>query len=231
MIREYIANSSSRMKRNAGSFSVLGGKVQVQIKDPLPVGIDFIDIFTKIRKMLPDNFFLGLESIIIGYSEEFENKQVNAFYENGTLHITNDQDSDADLIDDIVHEIAHMIEERYSEEIYGDGYIRAEFLGKRNKLLDILTAHGYNIPTDEFMELEYSVDFDNLLYKEIGYEKLTNFTTGLFIGPYSVTSIREYFAVGFEEYFTKYGERPYIQLLCPVLYKKIKFLEEKLGNA
>jgi len=43
---------------------------------------------------------------------------------------------------------------------------------------------------------------------------------GLFPNAYSPTSIREYFASGFEEYFL--GDRNYLKKVSPVLYRKIK---------
>ena len=39
-------------------------------------------------------------------------------------------------------------------------------------------------------------EFDNFLYKKIGYDKLSLLTSGLFLSPYSITTIREYFASG-----------------------------------
>ena len=48
--------------------------------------------------------------------------------------------------------------------------------------------------------VEFNQEIDDYLYNEVGYRKLWNIVTGLFLGPYSVTSLREYFARGFEEY-------------------------------
>ena len=230
-LNEYIYNSSRHAKQKINNFHVLGGRIHVQIKDPLPAEINFVDIFEKVRRLIPDGFFLGLKSIKIGQFKDFHEKHVNAFYSNGSLYITNVQDDAQDIIDDVIHEIAHLIEERYPDELYGDGYIRAEFLGKRKKLLDILAAHGYNVMIDGFTETEYSVEFDNFLYKEIGYSKLANFIQGLFLGPYSVTSVHEYFATGLEDYFIKHGERSYMKSVCPMLYRKISLLEKEFRNA
>jgi hypothetical protein len=46
----------------------------------------------------------------------------------------------------------------------------------------------------------------------------------MFISPYSATSLREYFSEGFEKYYL--GESQLILELCPVLFNKIKQLEE-----
>ena len=48
------------------------------------------------------------------------------------------------MADDIVHEIAHAVEERHANHIYGDGRLQNEFLGKRERLYQILKANNEN---------------------------------------------------------------------------------------
>ena len=38
--------------------------------------------------------------------------------------------------------------------------------------------------------------------KKIGYDKLSPIMTGIFMTPYAATSLREYFATGFVEFYT-----------------------------
>jgi len=47
---------------------------------------------------------------------------------------------------------------------------------------------------------------------------------GLFVSPYAATSLREYFAIGFEEYHLK--DRVYLKKISPKLYFKIEELLE-----
>ena len=61
------------------------------------------------------------------------------------------------------------------------------------------------------------------LYADVGYPLLTSLTMGLFISPYAATSLREYFARGFEEYYI--GDRKYLTNISPVLYNKIEYLD------
>jgi len=63
------------------------------------------------------------------------------------------------------------------------------------------------------------------LLKQLGYDKLSLMTAGLFLSPYSVTSIREYFANGFEEFVR--GEADYLKEINPILFDKIKELFTK----
>tara|TARA_Y100000593_G_scaffold55054_1_gene102941 strand:+ start:1217 stop:1915 length:699 start_codon:yes stop_codon:yes gene_type:complete len=232
MLKEYISNSSKRATKTINSFSTMNGRISVYIKDPLPKNVSFKSVFVKVRKIIPDIFFLAVDSIHIGLYDLFIEKSANAMYEDGKLFITSDQKDEKDMVDDIVHEVAHSLEDTFIEELYSDGMIKAEFLGKRNKLLDILEAHGYNIPEDlDFGNVEFSQDLDDYLYREIGYSKIANHIRGLFLGPYSTTSIHEYFAEGFEDYFMNVGSRSYLKILYPILYRKIEYLERKLTNA
>ena len=49
--------------------------------------------------------------IIVGWFDEFEESGLNAFYDGGTLYVSNIQDDFMDMYDDIVHEISHSLEE------------------------------------------------------------------------------------------------------------------------
>jgi Mlc titration factor MtfA (ptsG expression regulator) len=42
---------------------------------------------------------------------------------------------------------------------------------------------------------------------------------GLFCSPYGATSIQEYFANGFEKYFTESPQ--YVKKISPVMYQKV----------
>ena len=128
------------------------------------------------------------------------------------------------MYDDIIHEMAHAVEDHNRELIYGDERLMVEFLGKRKRLYSILKSAGYNVILEEFLNVNYDEDFDMFLYQDIGYAKLNNLVMGLFPGAYSVTSLNEYFAVGFERFYMKEGKG--LSKMCPVLIKKIDLLDE-----
>ena len=131
------------------------------------------------------------------------------------------------MLDDLIHEFAHRFEENNSEMIYEDGKIINEFLGKRNRLHDLL-AQEYDFDKGDinyfdFINTEYDKDFDSFLYKDVGYEKITNLAPTLFIRPYAATSVREYFATGFEDYYLNGGLQ--LKNISPVLYDRIDQFE------
>ena len=221
----YIKKTYSIIKET--KETVFYNDINVFVTKPLPEEISLNNVLKRIEQMIPKHMVDNIDAIYVGHFEEFDKREVNAFYQDGALYITNQQDDEEDMIDDIVHETSHAVEERYGSEIYGDGKLKQEFLLKRKKLAERLKAYGYYDDSHDFMNAEYDKSFDDFLYNQIGYDKLQFFTLGLFPSNYSATSLREYFGIGFEKYFL--GEKEDLVSVSPILYKKIKeidFLEE-----
>ena len=221
---EYIKKSSENYKKNRSEKHIFGD-VMVYIKDPLPDSVDLDRVIEKIERTIPRKFLFNVDVVYIGDFSSFhkDGRDFNARYESGALYVSNIQIDEKDMIDDIVHEIAHAVEEMAGEEIYGDSKVEIEFLGKRKRLENILKNENYDVSQQNFLNVQYSQEFDMLLYRDIGYEKLTFLSMGLFISPYAATSLREYFARGFEEYYL--GDRKYLTNTSPVLYNKIEYLD------
>lgn len=197
--------------------------INVYVKDPLTNGLDMEEIVNTVEERIPSRFLSEVEMIIVGQLEEFEDRQINAMYKDGCLYITNEQDDADDLIDDIIHEISHSLEEPYGYEIYADKRLEAEFLNKRGQLRKILWEQGYKTQLRFFLETEYNTEFDNFLLNDVGYDKLSILAQGIFISPYAATSLREYFATGFTDFFMEPDHR-LLKSVSPVLYEKIKNL-------
>jgi hypothetical protein len=79
------------------------------------------------------------------------------------------------------------------------------------------------IPKD-FLNYEYDINFDKYLYEELGYDYLLLSIREVFLSPYSITSLREYWAIGFETWFTKPEKINILQDTCPIIYKKLEEL-------
>ena len=127
------------------------------------------------------------------------------------------------MIDDIIHEVSHSLEEPYGYEIYADKRLESEFLNKRRQLQKILWEQGYKTQLRFFLDTEYDTEFDNFLLNDVGYDKLSILAQGIFISPYAATSLREYFATGFTEFFME-PDHKLLKSVSPVLYEKIKNL-------
>ena len=200
--------------------------INVYVLAPLPDGFDLNYVLTTVEELVPEHLVYGLEGIYIGKFDDLEENDFDALYKDGTIYATNEQEDEDDLIDDIIHEIAHLTEENLGNYIYSDRKIIDEFLGKRERLYSVLKAHDYETPKQEaFYDLEYNKKFDYYLYKTIGYQKLTYLSMGLFVSPYSATSLREYFAKSFQRYFM--DEMEQVQKISPAVFEKIEFLVYK----
>lgn len=206
--------------------------LHVYYKEPITnEDIDVEAVIAKVEGTLPDHLRMGVEMIIFGHFDEFEERSINAFYDGATLYISNVQDDAADLYDDIIHEYSHSLEESYGYEIYADQKIKDEFLRKRKHMHDILWKSGYKAPLSTYMDTEYNEEFDKFLHEKIGYDKLSTLLMGLYISPYAATSLREYFATGFTDFYL-YPDHNTLSKVSPELYRKLITLQnpETLDN-
>ncbi len=198
---------------------------QVFVKQA-PENIDVEKTFKKVNLFIPQNIISIIDVVYIGDFSFLNDRNINAMYKDGGVYISNEQDNEKDLIDDFVHELAHAVEEEHGDFLYADEEIKNEYFGKLKKLKNYLAFEGYDIRNVNFFNTNYDKDFDSFLLNDIGYDKLRYFIDGLFLAPYSVTSLREYFARAFEEYFL--GNVDYLRRVCPYVYKKLHNLIENM---
>ena len=111
----------------------------------------------------------------------------------------------------------------------GQRKIENEFIKKRKKMWELLRARDFNVDIKSFLNVSYDRAFDEMLYKNLGYPLLSVITTGLFYSPYASTSLREYFANGFEAFFMKEKVNE-LKKISPSLYEKMIFLLDKKGE-
>ena len=217
MNRKYILERLKKSNIQKNIFST-----PVRVVDELPENVDFEYILYLLENKIPKAYFRNLKAIHVEKLEEFTKRDINALYKDGILYITNEQDNTDDFLDDIVHELAHHVETIYLESVYEDNKIKEEFLKKRKELAFELASEGYNIPEGFTSDVKYSPEVDSYLYKRVGYGPLRMFGLGIFVRPYAATSLREYFAVGFEFFYLKNAEE--LKKTCPALYNKIYYL-------
>jgi len=222
---DYLKQSHRRAPSQLKEHT-MHGTVQIYIKDDLPESVDIGTVLDKVSTSIPPHLTREVDSIYIGMFSDFEEMETNALYKDGAIYITNDQDDEQDLIDDIIHEIAHSLESPYGYELYADGQMEREFLVKRHKLYEILKAEGLKPKKSLFDNPEYTKEMDLYLYKKVGYDRLNFIVSsyGLFTSAYAATALREYFASGFEYYFL--DDRNYLCKISPALCSKIKEIHE-----
>ena len=143
-LTEYIVKSSSADFINEMKTAQvrLHNHIDIYIKNSLPKGFDLEHVLTKIEQVIPPFLMMDIDALIIGEFEMLKSRDVDAAYEDGAIYLTSDQKDEADMFDDVVHEVAHSVEKNYGMEIFGDGQVETEFINKRRVLYSTLNAHG-----------------------------------------------------------------------------------------
>ena len=221
-IQQLIEQSHKYRAKNTKYHNLFS--IEVFVSDPLPENIDLNSVFSFINDRIPPFIINLVDVVYIGFFQDLEDRNINAKYSDGAIYVTNEQDNDEDMADDIIHELAHALEEAYGQDIYQDGTIEQEFLGKRKKLERLLRYMQFDTHLYDFEKTEYDKRLDFFLHKDIGYDIVDPLVNGLFVDAYAATSLREYFATGFEDYYLNNGE--FIKNMNPVLYRAINNLND-----
>lgn len=221
-MKQYILERSESAKIKFKQYDIYGKPFI--FSQPFKNNINLGFIKDKIETLAPEHFFDNIDGFFVGYVKEFfkDGREYNAMFKDGAIYLSPDQDNERDLLDDILHEVAHAVEKKYKDQIYGDGRLEREFLAKRKHLYYLLGDKEYSI--EDYDNPEYDYKFDQHLYKNIGYDKLRGISAELFYSPYAITALREYWANGFENYLL--GSSGKLKEISPVLYQKIDSLLE-----
>jgi hypothetical protein len=210
-------------KNPIGEYRI--GDTVILIKNKFTGDFQFDSVIETVKR-LPHSILNVADSICIGDFPFLKKRQIEAVYNDRMIYITNSQDSVQQFMKNLIHELAHGCEESYYHDIYGDHSIKDEFIVKRIKMYEIMTAYGYDeFKKERYLNPEYEESFDEYLYKTVGYDKLGSLVRGIFLSPYAATSLREYFANGFEKYFLEGDEE--IGRVCPSLESKLKLFTQK----
>lgn len=206
--------------------------VPVYVINKFPSNIKINNILDSVKDIINKKYLDRLDAIYIGDFKDLNRRDIQSMLKDDAIWISSNNVKNVIteplVVENIIHEIAHLLEEKYQSQIYGDGKLEREYNSKKNRLFHLLKNEGYDIDLELFFSDDMLKEFDNFLYKVVGYDKISLLTAGLFLSPYSITTIREYFASGMLDYLT--NDNSYIDEISPVLYSKIKQIEEKLSN-
>ena len=216
-IEEIIKNSFSNQRAFQKEFYLFGKLVYVQ--EPFAGDVSVQDVINEIEETIPSHLFEEIDTVIVGTFDFLDDRDLEAAYQDGAIYISNKIISNRDLLENVLHEMAHSLESSMGYLIYADNRLHSEFLGKRQRLKSILDAKDFDTWYD-FSNTEYNEEFDSFLYKDVGYPVLRSLSDGLFHTPYAVTSLREYWASGVEDYFL--GNRDLVKKISPILFNKIE---------
>ena len=166
-IETYIKTVLEESKKTRREYS-LYGRVYVYIQDFVSRGVDIAEVLEAIENKIPPHLTTEIDTIFVGSYQAITDKGATAMYDSGAIYVSNEQDSVEDMVDDIVHEIAHSLEQPYGFPLYSDGVLEKEFLAKRLKSFELLSAWEFVSEKSRkaFMNVEYDQDFDELLHKK-----------------------------------------------------------------
>ena len=218
----WLEESIKRSKKLKDHYML--GDVNIYIKDQLPDHIDVDFVIKYAAKRLPNHVLSNIDIIYVGHFQDLVDRDVNALWQNGAIYITNDQDSEMDMIDDLIHEIAHSNEKQFEQIIYEDGKLEQEFLQRRKKIAFILRDKGFGTPTGFIYNPDYDKNIDDYLYEKVTYDVLWQLVPGIFPSPYAITSLREYWAKGFEQFYM--GRKEDLRSTSPILFSKLMQLND-----
>lgn len=216
-MKEYIKESLLKTENVNKRYYI--HNIPIELVHEFTNYINLDTIVDRIENLVPEYLLHNVDVIYVALVEDFirGSRSFNAMYKDGAIYISPEQDNEQDLLDDVVHEIAHSLENQHQEHIYGDDSLEREFLAKRSMLY-----HMVDVPTFSkaaWYEPQYSAKFDDHIYNDIGYDKLRIISAELFYSPYAITSLREYWANGFENYLL--GDKQRLKDISPALYNKI----------
>jgi len=226
---DYIKESNKRAQ-NRNEYMLFN--VPVYVINKFPNNIKINNILNTVKDTISKNYLNGLDAIYIGDFKDLNRRDIQSMLKDGAIWISSNNVKNVIteplVVENIIHEISHLLEERYQSEIYGDGKLEREYNSKKNRLFNMLKSDGYTLSYDLFFSDDMLKEFDDFLYRTVGYDKISLLTSGLFLSPYSITTIREYFASGMLNYLLEEGE--YLNEISPVLYKKIEKAIENLNT-
>ena len=210
----FIKNQQNKLNE------IITKNFNVVIKDPFVNAVDLKTALFAIEKTIPSSIILNVDIVYIGDFPVLNLRNVQSLFENGAIYLTNKIQDQKELILSLIHEIAHAFEENDSVEyIYGDGQIEQEFLAKRLKLFNLLKVQGYTLNKKQFVQIAFDQNFDTFLKDIIGYSTLSSISNGLFLSPYGITDLREYFANAFEKFYS--GQVNTVKAISPAIYNKL----------
>lgn len=217
-IEDIIRNSLSDQRALQKEYYLFGNLLYIQ--EPFAGDVDVHQVIGEIEAGIPSYLFDEVDTIMVGVFDFLDERDLEAVYKDGAIYVSSRIINNRDLLENIIHEMAHSLEASTGHYIYGDFKMEREFAGKRKTLERILDSSDAPAHHLDFKNLEYDKDFDEYLYLNLGYPLLQSLTNGLFHTPYAITSLREYWASGVEDYFL--GDRDLLKRISPELFNKIE---------
>ena len=80
--------------------------IDVFIKDKFTTDLDFDFCLKEVASKIPSYLLSGIDIIYVGQFDFLNKREISALYDKGAIYITNVQEDEQDIIEDIIHEIS-----------------------------------------------------------------------------------------------------------------------------
>ena len=95
---KWITESMKRSRKLKDQYSMRGTEIYINEQPPENIDLEFV--FEYIAARVPKRLLDSVDVIYVGKFPEFEEREINAFYDMERSFITNEQDDEQDMIDD-----------------------------------------------------------------------------------------------------------------------------------
>ena len=141
-------NAKKSRRRMKDKYSMRGTNIYIHDQVPDDINLEFV--FDYIIARIPTRLMDSIDVIYVGDFPDFKTREIDAYYDNGAIFVTNNQEDDHDMINDIVHEIGHGVEQRFNDFIYSDNYRYLDNPDPRGAtVLSLLSAQDLTLTTEE----------------------------------------------------------------------------------
>ena len=124
-MKKYLTHSVKKSLKERKEYYLYD--VPVFILNPLPEHININNVLEDIKNLIPYEFLSDLEGIYIGEFPELKDRKIQAMLKDSAIYLSSFEDhpevTEENIIGDIVHELAHLLEDKLYFDIYDDDTI------------------------------------------------------------------------------------------------------------
>jgi hypothetical protein len=112
--------------------------VPVYVINKFPSNIKINNILDSVKDIINKKYLDRLDAIYIGDFKDLNKRDIQSMLKDDAIWISSNNIKNVIteplVVENIIHEIAHLLEEKYQSQIYGDGKLEREYNSKKNRL-------------------------------------------------------------------------------------------------
>lgn len=179
-----------------------------------------LDVLERFFSLVPTEIYDGfLEKMLIGHFPELAKGKKTSGYKNATIFVSSfleegnhdkkygQQNPNAELLKNLVHETGHIFEENFKDMLFLDGSIEKEYKAARRRVFELF---GQKDDGREFEDFVQEFGFNEIRAKSIGF--LPN--------PYCLINESEFIAYCFEEFILR--DKKMVEKVSPTIFEILR---------